>query len=261
MDLGLSGRYALVAAASRGLGAAIARTLAAEGCTVEISSRSLDRAQATADAIRSETGGTVTAAALDVADHHAIRSWLDDAAGRFGGLDIVIPNAGGPPAARFDETSEADWDHAYALTLRSAMAFAAGSKPHLSPGSAMLYMTSISVRQPISALALSGVFRAGVAALTKTLAGDWAPDGIRVNHLIPGRIATERVRELDQGAAERRGIEASAVRTEAEHAIPLGRYGEPHEFAAAAAFLVSPAASYITGATLQVDGGSLRSIM
>lgn len=261
MDLGLTGRHALVAAASRGLGAAIARALAAEGCTVEISSRSFDRAQATADAIRSDTGGTVTAAEVDVADSQAIRSWLDDAANRFGGLDIVIPNAGGPPAARFDDTSEGDWDRAYALTLRSAMAFASGSRPHLSDGSAVLYMTSMSVRQPISALALSGVFRAGVAALTKTLADDWAPHGIRVNHLIPGRIATERVRELDQGAAEQKGVQVSAVRRESEHAIPLGRYGEPDEFAAAAAFLVSPAASYITGATLQVDGGSLRSIM
>ncbi len=261
MDLGLAGRHALVAAASRGLGASIARTLAAEGCVVEISSRSLERAQETADAIRSETGGTVTAAAVDVSDSQAVRSWLDDAARRFGGLDIVIPNAGGPPAARFDATSEADWDRVYALTLRSAMAFASGSRPHLSRGSAMLFMTSASVREPISTLALSGVFRAGVAALAKTLADDWAPDGIRVNHLIPGRIATERVRELDEGTAERRGVEPAVVRREAELHIPLRRYGEPPEYAAAAAFLVSPAASYITGATLQVDGGSLRSVM
>ena len=123
----------------------------------------------------------------------------------------------------------------------------------------MLYLTSMSVREPIGVLAMSTIFRAGVGALAKTLATDWADDGIRVNHLIPGRIATERLDELDSAAGERSGRSTEAVRTSNERAIPLGRYGLPGEFASAAAFLVSPAASYITGASLQVDGGALHS--
>ncbi|MDJ0790410.1 MAG: SDR family oxidoreductase [Acidimicrobiia bacterium] len=260
MDLGLTGKRAIVAAASAGLGAAIAEVLAAEGCVVGISSRSADRAEAAAERIAADTGGDVHAAAVDVTDIDAISSWIDAAAVRMGGLDIVIPNAGGPPAARFDDTSPDDWDSAYALTLRSAMTFASASRPHLSTGSALLFMTSISSREPISALSMSTVFRGGVASLAKLLADDWAPDGIRVNHLIPGRIATERVASLDASAAESQSISVHEVRRRNEDAIPLGRYGEPHEYAAAAAFLVSPAASYITGATVQVDGGTIRAI-
>ena len=261
MELGLTGKRAIVAAASRGLGAAIARSLAEEGCIVEISSRSLDNAQETARSIANDTGATVTAAQVDVADGDAVQTWVDSTATSMGGLDIVIPNAGGPPSAFFDATAPDDWDRSYALTLRSAMAFALAAKPHVRRGGSMLYLTSISVREPIGALAMSTVFRAGVASLTKLLANDWAGDGIRVNHLIPGRIATERLDELDEAAAQRSRTSADAVRSANERAIPLGRYGNPDEFAAAATFLVSDAASYITGATLQVDGGALHSVM
>lgn len=261
MDLELAGKRALVAAASRGLGESIARSLAIEGCVVEISSRSLSNAAETAARIVSETGGAVTAAQVDVTNAGAVESWVDDAAVRMGGLDIVIPNAGGPPSAFFDDTSEEDWDTAYALLLRSAMAFARSSRPHLTRGGTMLFLTSTSVREPIGALSMSNIFRAGVSSLAKTLSSDWASDGIRVNHLIPGRISTERLIELDAAAARRLGTDVDAVRSNNEEAIPLGRYGEPHEFAAAATFLVSPAASYITGATLQVDGGAIRSVV
>lgn len=260
MELGLRGKRAIVAAASRGLGAAIARSLAAEGCIVEISSRELGNAEATARSIMADTGATVTAAQVDVADSSAVEVWVENAAARMGGLDIVIPNAGGPPSAFFDSTTPDDWDRAFALTLRSAMAFARASKPHLQKGGTMLYLTSTSVREPIGALAMSTVFRAGVASLAKLLANDWASDGIRVNHLIPGRIATERLDELDAAAGVRSGQTADVVRAANERAIPLGRYGEPDEFAAAATFLVSDAASYITGATLAADGGAVHSV-
>jgi len=248
MDLELTGKRALVAAASRGLGAAIARSLAIEGCIVEISSRSLNNAADTAARIVLETGGTVTSAQVDVSDPGAVESW-------------VIPNAGGPPSAFFSDTGQQEWDTAYALILRSAMAFARASRPHLTRGGTILFMTSTSVREPIGALSMSNIFRAGVAALAKTLANDWASDGIRVNHLIPGRISTERLIDLDAAAAQRLGIEADEVRSRNEKAIPLGRYGEPNEFASAATFLVSSAASYITGATLQVDGGAIQAVV
>lgn len=261
MDLGLTGRIALVAAASQGLGSAIARILSEEGCTVEICSRSLDRVQHTAEAISSNTGQTVIGSAVDVTDANAIRDWVDAVAVRQGHLDIVIPNAGGPKHGSFADTGPQDWDAAYELTLRSALTFASAAKPHLTEGGAMLYLTSSSVREPISTLVLSNVFRAGVAALAKTLASDWADDGIRVNHLIPGRIATERVAELDAYVADRRGISPEEIRAMSQAAIPLGRYGVTNEFANAAVFLVSPAASFITGATLAVDGGALRSVM
>ena len=260
MELGLTGKRAIVAAASRGLGAAIARSLAEEGCIVEISSRSLDNARIAAESISAATGATVTAAQVEVADADAVQAWVDDASARMGGLDIVIPNAGGPPSAFFDASEPDDWDAAYALTLRSALAFARAAKPHLRSGGSMLFLTSTSVREPIGALAMSTVFRAGVASLAKLLANDWASDGIRVNHLIPGRIATERLDELDAAAGERTGQTPDVVRAANERAIPLGRYGDPDEFATAATFLVSPAASYITGATLQVDGGALHGV-
>jgi 3-oxoacyl-[acyl-carrier protein] reductase len=261
MDLELAGKRALVAAASRGLGAAIASNLASEGCIVEISSRSLTDAAETAARIVSETGGTVTAAQVDVSDAGAVKSWVDDASARMDGLDIVIPNAGGPRSAFFSGTGLQEWDTAYALILRSAMAFASAARPHLARGGTMLFLTSTSVREPIGALSMSNIFRSGVASLAKTLANDWASDGIRVNHLIPGRISTERLIDLDAAAADRLGVEADVVRSRNEQAIPLGRYGEPDEFAAAATFLVSPAASYITGATLQVDGGAIRTVV
>jgi len=261
MELGLAGRKALVAAASGGLGAAIAERLASEGCALEISSRSPDRITATARRIESKTGASVRGSAVDVRSEEAIADWVDQAAARLGGLDIVIPNAGGPRAGTFDETESTDWDDAYQLTLRSALVFARASRPHLHEGGAMLFMTSGSVREPNSVLSMSTIFRSGVAALAKLLADDWGPAGIRVNHLIPGRIHTERVDELDRRAAETRGVTIEDIREAGGASIPLGRYGTPDEFAAAAVFLVSPAASYITGATVRVDGGAIRSIM
>jgi 3-oxoacyl-[acyl-carrier protein] reductase len=260
MELGLEGKRCAVAAASSGLGFAVAHALAVEGARIALCSRDEARASSAAERIAADTGAEVRWSVCDVAEPGATTAWIDETANRWGGIDLLVPNAGGPPPGTFDEVGPDHWDAAYRLTLRSAMEAAHAARPHLGAGASVLFCTSGSVREPIGTLLLSTVFRAGVAALAKSLADEWAPAGIRVNHLIPGRIATERLAELDADAARRRGTTASEVRAALEASIPLGRYGEPGEFAAAAVFLLSDAASYITGATLQVDGGSLRQI-
>lgn len=260
MNLGLDGKRALVAAASKGLGFAIANALANEGCVLSICSRDERRINDAADRIRSTHGVEVHPEVVDITDHAALSSWINTSAERWDGLDLVVPNGGGPKAASFSETTASDWDRSYELILKSALVTAATARPHLQGGSSVLFMTSISVREPLAALAMSTVFRAGVTSLAKLLADEWAADGIRVNHLIPGRIQTERVLDLDGYLAEQQEVSIETVRAGYEAAIPMKRYGSAEEYANAAVFLLSDAASYITGASLQVDGGVLRAI-
>jgi 3-oxoacyl-[acyl-carrier protein] reductase len=261
MELGLNSKRAAVAAASGGLGFAIARALGAEGCRVGICGRDGFRIERAAASLRDGTGAEIVPAVVDVSEPGATSAWLDGLAAQWSGLDLVVANAGGPPPGRFGETRPKDWDAAYRLTLRSALELAAAARPHLGAGSAVLFMTGPVVRQPVGTLVLSGIMRAGVAALAKSLADEWAPAGIRVNHLIPGRIATERVAALDADTAERRGVGLDEARAGYEAQIPLGRYGTVEELARAAVFLLSDAAAYITGATLNVDGGMVRAIV
>ncbi len=260
MDLKLDGKRAMVAAASSGLGFAIARALAAEGCRVAISSSDRDRIDAAASRIGSDLGVEVRADVCDVTEAGAQGEWVTEVARSWKGIDIVIPNAGGPTPGRFGDVGPDDWDGAYRLTLRSALEAAHVAGQYLGRGGSMLFLTSASTKQPVANLVLSTVFRSGVAALAKSLADEWAVSGIRVNHLIPGRIATERLVQLDEAEARRRGVSAAEVQADVERSIPLRRHGDPSELAAAAVFLVSDAASYITGATLAVDGGLLRPI-
>jgi 3-oxoacyl-[acyl-carrier protein] reductase len=262
MDLGLSGKRALVAASSSGLGYAIARDLAGQGAVVAMASRNRERIEDAARHIRTEVEDAVVSSSVcDVADDASIQQWVDEASAAMGGIDLVVPNAGGPPYGTFADLSDDDWEVGYRLTLASAVSFARHARPHLGRGAAVLFMTSASVKEPIPNLVLSGVYRAGVAALAKTLALEWGPDGIRVNHLIPGRIATERVMQLDADSASRRRVTVEAVQQASRAAISMGRYGTPDEYANAAVFLLSDAAGYITGATLQVDGGMIRTVM
>lgn len=260
MDLNVTGRVAMVAAASKGLGFGVARALAADGAHVSMCSRTQADIDAAAAKLSAETGAETLATACDVRDPAQIERWVSRTVERWGQVDMLLVNAGGPPARYFKELSDADWQAAFELTLLSSVRMIRAVLPHMASGSAILTVTSSSIKEPIERLGLSTVMRAGVAGLVKTLADELAPDGIRVNNLIPGRIDTDRVAQLDAATAQRQGITPEAARANSVQRIPLKRLGTIDEFGAAGAFLLSPAAAYITGATLRVDGGQMRSI-
>lgn len=261
MDLRLTNKVAMVGGASKGLGLAVARALAAEGARVAIASR--DRAAITkaAEEITTTTGGSVLPVVADLRSADAMAAWHQATVDAFGGIDLLFTNTGGPPPGStlsFDDTA---WEDGFDLLVLSAIRMVRLVVPSMRRrgGGAILVSTSSSVKEPIANLALSNVLRASVSALAKTLALELAGDRIRVNQLIPGRIDTDRLRQLDEVNAAKAGTPLEAHRARSAAAIPLGRYGNTEEFGRAAAFLLSDAASYITGATLQVDGGLIKS--
>jgi|SRR5579883_49790 len=263
MHLGLTGKVAMVAGASRGLGFAAARALASEGALVSMSSRSAEAISAAAKRIQTETGGTVLAVACDVQSAKDIANWHQATLDRFEGVDLLYTNSGGPPPGATLSFDDAAWQRAFDLLLMSTVRMIRLAVPSMAMrgGGAILLPTSSSVKEPIANLALSNILRAAVSSLSKTLAIELAPKKIRVNQLVPGRISTDRLRELDEANSKRAGISVEDQQKKMMAAIPLGRYGEAVEFANAAAFLLSDAASYITGATLQVDGGMIHSVL
>ncbi len=261
MDLGLNGKRVLVAAASKGLGRAIATEFVKEGARVVICSRARERIEQVAKEIGAEKG-----IAADVSTEEGCRAFIDGATAGLGGIDVLIVNAGGPKPGKFADLDDAAWQRAFELTLLSAVRLTRLALPELrkTKGS-IVFSTSTSVRQPGSpaygTLMLSNGLRAAVHGLLKTLSTELAADGIRVNAIQPGRISTERIAELDADTAKREGIPVEKIKERFEKGvIPLGRYGRPEEFAAAAVFLASAKASYITGVSLQVDGGMLTSM-
>jgi 3-oxoacyl-[acyl-carrier protein] reductase len=260
MDLGLKGKVAMVAGASRGLGYAVARGLAAEGARVSISSRSGEAIEAAAKRITAETGSSAFATPLDVKSGDGIAIWYDRTAKEYGGVDLLFVNAGGPPAGSALSFDDDAWKGAFELLVLSAVRMVRLAAPSMKArgGGAIVVSTSSAVKEPIPNLALSNVVRSSVAALSKTLANELAGDRIRVNHLLPGRIDTDRVRELDVIRGKASSSSPDEVKAAYSKTIPLGRYGQADEFAAAAVFLFSDAARYITGASLQVDGGLIR---
>lgn len=260
MDLQVEGKVFMVAASSKGLGFGIARELAKNGATVCIASRTKSEVQTAADKLRAETNANVHASVFDAADAKSIEAWINEVARAFERIDGLVVNAGGPPPGNFGDFSDDDWQAAFNLTLMSAVRLIRSVLPFMRAGGggSILTITSLSVKEPINGLLLSNVFRSGVASLVKSLASDLAGENIRVNNLIPGRIDTDRVKALDKNIAEKQSVSAEKIKQQHESAIPLGRYGTIEEFGRAGAFLLSAAASYITGASLVVDGGLLK---
>lgn len=260
MDLGLQGKVALVAAASKGLGYGVAKALAQDGAHVSICSRDAGQVDDAVKSLTDSTGAQVIGMATDVTRAEDIQAWVDATVQKWGGIDALLVNAGGPPPGTILSFTDEQWQAAFELTLMSTVRMIRAAVPHMKAGGAILTITSSSIVEPVERLGLSTVMRAGVAGLVKTLADELASSGIRVNNLIPGRILTDRVTALDNAAAKRENITFEEARAKSLTKIPMGRLGTTDEFGAAAAFLLSPAAAYITGATLRVDGGMMRSI-
>lgn len=262
MDLGLTGKVAWVTAASKGLGFASAVALAREGCDLAICSRSEEAIASAAERIRQETGRKVLAMAADVTHKEDLERFVAAALAEYGGVDILVSNTGGPPAGGFLDFDDDAWLGAFNSLLMPAVRLSRAALPSMRERGygRIIYITSSGVKQPIQNLILSNALRAAVTNTMKSLATEVAPLGITVNCVAPGRIHTDRVDSLDQGAAARTGKSIQEVRRAAASRIPIGRYGAPDEFGRAVAFLASEAASYITGSALQVDGGMVNSL-
>jgi len=245
------------------LGFAIAQEFAREGARVAICSRDASEIAAAGDEIKKQTGSDSLAVAADVGTAEGCRTFVEAALARFGTVDCLVANAGGPTPGRFDELDDDAWSRAFELTLMSAVRLTRLVLPAMRRGSggSLTYMTSSTVRQQTQYLnlILSTAIRSAVQGMAKTLSADLARDGIRVNAVQPGRIATDRLMAIEKDAAQRADVPVAKLRAEWEKAIPLGRYGQPSEFAAAVVFLASPRASYITGQSLLVDGGMVMS--
>jgi 3-oxoacyl-[acyl-carrier protein] reductase len=261
MDLGLAGRVALVGGSSAGLGKAIAARFASEGARVAVNGRDAAKAERTAALVRAD-GAEAVAFPGDLSDPHQCEAVVRAVAARFGRLDILVCNAGGPPPTTFAEAPAEAWQRALDLSLLSTVHLCRAAVPLMKQRrwGRIVCMTSFAARQPLPNLILSTTARAGVLGFAKCLADEVAADGILVTTVCPGWFRTERVTELAAERAERQGTTPEAILTSQIRTVPVGRMGEPEELASAVAFLASERASYITGAVLAVDGGYLRSI-
>lgn len=263
MDLGIAGKVALVAASSRGLGRAVAQELAAEGADLVLCARGEAGLEQARVAVDGAGPGRVVAVPVDLSDADDVARVLAAAEDAFGRVDILVTNAGGPPAGPFESHSAEDWRRAVELTLESALNLTRGVLPGMKERrwGRILNITSIAVKQPVEGLILSNSIRGAVTGFARTLANEVAPFGITVNNVLPGYTRTDRVEELAESIAQRDGIDPGEAVGRWEQDIPMGRLGEPREFAALVAFLASERASYITGTSITVDGGWVRSLL
>jgi 3-oxoacyl-[acyl-carrier protein] reductase len=262
MELGLKNKVALVAAASRGLGRAVAEELAEEGASLILCARGEPVLNETCETIRQKSKVPVIAITADLSVTSDAERVVAQGLERFGHIDILVTNVGGPPAGRFENLSMESWEEATRLLLTSVLDLTRLTLPQMKARGwgRILNITSIAAKQPVANLILSNSLRAAVTGFAKTLASEVAEFGVTVNNILPGYTRTERVEQLAQVTAEREGITPAEVCARWEAEIPMKRLGEPREFAALAAFLVSERASYITGSSIAVDGGWIRSL-
>ncbi|MBI4719830.1 MAG: SDR family oxidoreductase [Chitinivibrionia bacterium] len=263
MNLGISGKVAAVAAASQGLGFAAAHALAEEGAKVGICSRDKARIDAAAEKIRTATGADVASFAADLADADAAAEFVKSVAERFGRLDILVTNAGGPPPGGVDELARESVERGFRLTLLSAITMIKTAIPYMkkSEWGRIVNITSVTVKQPETTLLMSNTMRSALIGFSKSISMELARDNILINNVAPGYTRTERLTQLAGDLAKRKSTAPADVFKEWESHIPMGRLGDPSELAAAIAFLASERASYITGVTVQVDGGFIKGIM
>jgi 3-oxoacyl-[acyl-carrier protein] reductase len=261
MDLNLQGKVALVVASSQGLGKAIAAQLVEEGANVMLTSRDGEKLSSVQKELQQLGKGKVAYHSGDITNVDDIRSLVENVRNTFGGIDILINNAGGPPAGSFESFTDEEWQQAFELNLLSYIRMIRSILPDMKQkGGRIVNIASSTIKQPIPGMILSNTFRLGIVALTKTLATELAPYHILINTVSPGRIATERVSFLDQLKADKTGVSREVIEQESLNNIPLKRYGRPDEFAKVVTFLVSDASTYITGSSILVDGGMIKSI-
>ena len=263
MDLGLQGRVAIVAAASKGLGRAVAEELAREGASVAICARTTLELELAAAQIQKSTGREVFHQTVDVTNPDAVSHFVAAVEAHFGGIDICVTNSGGPPSNSFRNTQPEEWRVAIDQLLMSTVNFAREVLPRMQKHKwgRLITITSSAVKQPVDGLLLSNSIRAAVTGLARTLANEYASDGITVNNVCPGFTRTARLDKLAAGISARSGAKPEEVFAGWEREIPAGRLGTPEEFAAVVAFLASERAGYVNGTSIAVDGGLVRSLL
>ncbi|SDO33523.1 3-oxoacyl-[acyl-carrier protein] reductase [Paenibacillus sp. yr247] len=262
MDMGLNGKCAFVAASSKGLGKACAIELAREGTNVMLSGRNEAELQKVKQEIQEIAAGKIDYVVCDISKSENIKQAIQTTVNKFGTIDILINNAGGPPTGSIDKLTDEDWYNAFDLNLLSYVRFIREVVPYMKEQKSgrIINLASSSVKQPIPGLLLSNTFRTGIVGLAKTLSIELAPFNILVNTVSPGRVATDRIHELDAIKAKQLGVSIEQVREDSEKTIPLGRYGKVEEFGKVVAFLASSASSYITGSSMLIDGGMVKSL-